>query len=290
MKASLFLTLAAASIALSNVLLDRANACSPNNCLRGVGGTAANAKPPLTSRLSDCSSFMLTTITPTPVTITYTQTYTTTLPVGMKRDVGEIQDRQVVVTPKTVPAYATYCSNAAAYSSACSCESITAQFTIAPTPTITAYAVGPTVSVCPFSPFGTETNCGGTCYNLETSADNCGACGFTCAATEICNNGFCEPDVTLYQCDNPNTSGCLGEDSSCGQCGECHPDNFGQGYCVANGNCNPTDACDTDLDCFSGICLELCCNFTTGKFCQTVVDNLCYTPPTAPKMLFAMRR
>jgi hypothetical protein len=67
MKASLLLTLAAASFALSNVLLERANACSPNNCLRGVGGTAANAKPPLTSRLSDCSSFMLTTITPAPV-------------------------------------------------------------------------------------------------------------------------------------------------------------------------------------------------------------------------------
>jgi hypothetical protein len=61
------------------------------------------------------------------------------------------------------------------------------------------------------------------------------------------------------------------------------------GYCVANGNCNPVDACDTDADCLSGICVELCCNFTIGTFCQTVADNLCYIPPTAPKMLFAKR-
>jgi hypothetical protein len=38
--------------------------CQANNCIRGIRGTEANRTPPLTSRLADCSSFMLVTVTP----------------------------------------------------------------------------------------------------------------------------------------------------------------------------------------------------------------------------------
>jgi hypothetical protein len=106
-------------------------------------------------------------------TTTYTQTITTTLPVGMKRAAaaeGGLEARAA----GTVPTYATYCHDAAAYSSACSCIGVTATTVIAPTQIVTAYAPDVTVDVCPNAG---ETNCGGTCFDLSESMNNCGACG-----------------------------------------------------------------------------------------------------------------
>jgi hypothetical protein len=39
-------------------------------------------------------------------------------------------------------------------------------------------------------PAGT-TNCGGTCVNLSSNANNCGACGRTCGAGRACEGGVC---------------------------------------------------------------------------------------------------
>jgi hypothetical protein len=83
---------------------------------------------------------------------------------------GEIEARAVGI----IPAYATYCHDAAAYSSACSCVGITATTVIAPTQIVTAHAPDVTINVCPSAG---ETNCGGICFDLTESMNNCGACG-----------------------------------------------------------------------------------------------------------------
>ena len=49
------------------------------------------------------------------------------------------------ITPTVVPTYATYCSSASAYYSACSCAGVTPVTTTLPTPTETVYT---TTSVC----------------------------------------------------------------------------------------------------------------------------------------------
>jgi hypothetical protein len=39
-------------------------ACDANNCARAVTGTRSGKLPDVTSRMEDCSSFMLVTVTP----------------------------------------------------------------------------------------------------------------------------------------------------------------------------------------------------------------------------------
>jgi hypothetical protein len=64
MKFSLMLLLPTALTASAQLIEVRATACGAgNNCQRGVGGTAG-VKPPLSSRLADCSSLFTVTVTP----------------------------------------------------------------------------------------------------------------------------------------------------------------------------------------------------------------------------------
>ncbi|KAH8798649.1 hypothetical protein F5884DRAFT_742862 [Xylogone sp. PMI_703] len=115
-------------------------ACNANNCARAVTGT--NIKTPVaSSRQADCSSFMLTTVTPDTFTTTVaTVTIYTDAP--SKRDVEArmLAGRDVTVIPTNVPAYASPCSGTARYSSACICWGITAAVTTAPRPTATVTA------------------------------------------------------------------------------------------------------------------------------------------------------
>jgi len=64
MKTAYLILSTAGAVAHGNVLNARAtNQCTPgNNCQRGV--TGSGNKPPLSSRLADCSSFMRVTVTP----------------------------------------------------------------------------------------------------------------------------------------------------------------------------------------------------------------------------------
>jgi hypothetical protein len=101
-------------------------------------------------------------------TSTYTQTITTTL-----KRAAAVEGENAARGAGMVPAYATYCKNAVAYSSACVCIGIAAA-TVTSMPTVTAYAPDITVSVCPKAG---ETNCGGTCYDLGTCTTSCGFCG-----------------------------------------------------------------------------------------------------------------
>ena len=68
--------------------------CNANNCARAVTGTRIGKMPAATSRMADCSSFMHTTINPAATT--------------------------------GIPSYASACTSASAYSSACACWGIAA--------------------------------------------------------------------------------------------------------------------------------------------------------------------
>ncbi|KAG4418276.1 hypothetical protein IFR04_008552 [Cadophora malorum] len=179
---SFILALALAQGALS--------ACNANNCARAVTGTRIGKIPDQTSRMRDCSSFMLVTVTPATSTITATATITSTTTLGgmMKRQAAVLEQRQVTVTPSSIPIYASACSSAARYSSACSCWGITARTTTASAPvTRTTVTVTATASVCPVG----NTKCGTSCLNLQVDPKNCGACGNACAFGTTCQSGAC---------------------------------------------------------------------------------------------------
>ncbi|EPE25823.1 hypothetical protein GLAREA_01735 [Glarea lozoyensis ATCC 20868] len=77
--------------------LQRRN-CHANNCARQITGTGAHITPDLTARLADCSSYMTAVLNPSAISATNTQ---------------------------PVPLYATpFCSDAAEYSSVCSCAGV----------------------------------------------------------------------------------------------------------------------------------------------------------------------
>ncbi|KAB5566245.1 hypothetical protein GE09DRAFT_1106038 [Coniochaeta sp. 2T2.1] len=158
---------------LSGVLATTPNPtqCNANNCARAVTGTRSGKMPAVSSRQADCSSFMKVTVTPATSTATSTTTVTVTSIMPNKRD--NLAIRQVTVVPSSIPAYASDCSSAAAYSSACSCWGITATTTTAPTP-VTTITVTTTVTVSACS--AGLTQCSGACKDLSTDPSNCGAC------------------------------------------------------------------------------------------------------------------
>ncbi len=67
-----------------------------------------------------------------------------------------------------------------------------------------------------------QTNCGGTCVDVKTSAQNCGACGSACMAGSTCQNGFCSSEASCAadklacgaKCIDPLT-----DNENCGSCG-----------------------------------------------------------------------
>jgi hypothetical protein len=130
------------SLALGSVLEQRA--CPGNNCNRAVTGTRAGILP-ASSRSADCSSYLLTTVTPAAVTVTVTDYAdgSATSSAAAKRE--ELHERQVTVVPSAVPTYASACSDPGDYASACSCFGITGKVTTAATPTVTSTT---TVDTC----------------------------------------------------------------------------------------------------------------------------------------------
>ncbi|PMD37155.1 hypothetical protein L207DRAFT_599483 [Hyaloscypha variabilis F] len=206
MKTSiLVVALATTPGALSSIF--KRTGCNANNCLRQIRGTDVNLQPPLTSRESDCSTFMITTVTPATYTATTTVTITTVVPPA-KRDVDSaplVAPRQVTVSPTTYPAYATDCPSYSAYSSACSCIGITPTVTTVPTPTttttVTAYQ---TISPYQCSPANYQP-CGGSCGGicLPTNADGFGICQVdsdcagrpSCSTDADCPGGYCLNDA-----------------------------------------------------------------------------------------------
>jgi hypothetical protein len=105
--------------------------------------------------------------------------------------------------------------------------------------------------VCPLN----KTACGETCADLTASAQNCGACGHPCDATESCINGQCVVDM----CTGGKTN-CAGtctatstDPANCGACG----DACGGGRNCVNGGCQ----CPQSLT----LCGSACVNLVTDS-------------------------
>ncbi|KAH8906885.1 hypothetical protein BR93DRAFT_968445 [Coniochaeta sp. PMI_546] len=131
-----------------------------NNCLRAVRSSGA-----LASHSADCASYLKTTVTPTTIyqTLTISVTPTSTVPATTTTEILEsvtittqstLLETSITTTGTTsttvisqvltilgkraatskIPSYASACSNAAAYSSACSCIGVTPTTTTAAAP------------------------------------------------------------------------------------------------------------------------------------------------------------
>ncbi|CAK7230375.1 hypothetical protein SCUCBS95973_007551 [Sporothrix curviconia] len=120
--ASVALAAAAGGISPNNGehIFDK-RACNGNNCNRAITGTR-DGLPVSSERQADCTSFLFTVVTPSPL---FSTVYI------------EAATEAVTVIPNALPSYATACSSAAAYASACSCWGLTGTVSTAPTPTIT---------------------------------------------------------------------------------------------------------------------------------------------------------
>jgi hypothetical protein len=93
--------------------------CARDNCLRAVEGTRSGSAA-VAAASGDCSSFLLSTVTLPGQSSTYVSTLTTTVTVP-----NEVIKRSATGSTKAIPNYASACSGAARYSSACSCFGIT---------------------------------------------------------------------------------------------------------------------------------------------------------------------
>ena len=131
----------------------------------------------------------------------------------------------------------------------------------------------------------TETSCSGTCANLDSDRDNCGACGTTCGDGMTCSSGQCvdgcDPgqskcgatciDTTQDQnncgaCGAACTSDqvctnsacvCAPADITCG--GTCTNPQSNEGFCGAAGDClgsNAGVACNSQQKCVGGACIS----------------------------------
>ncbi|KAK0639428.1 hypothetical protein B0T16DRAFT_243805 [Cercophora newfieldiana] len=144
MKLAVVLSLVPLSSAVGlqgRALLQARGDCHGNNCNRAVTGTREGLLP-FSSRSADCSSFLLTTVTPAPTTTTVTMTIT---PSASTKHNPSLVNRQVTVTAYSIPEYAANCANGEEYKTACSCFGITGSVTTAPTPTVTVTA---TIEAC----------------------------------------------------------------------------------------------------------------------------------------------
>ena len=78
-----------------------------------------------------------------------------------------------------------------------------------------AYACCPTGAAC----------CNGTCTNLNSDANNCGACGYVCPAGTICSNGSCVACNFPFIACNGVCVDPTSDRNNCGGCGaQCAPD------------------------------------------------------------------
>jgi hypothetical protein len=105
---------------------------------------------------------------------------------------------------------------------------------------------------------GGLTNCSGLCRDINTDTANCGGCGVTCAAGEVCSAGDC-------QCVPACAGRVCGDDGCGGVCGTC----TGGTTCDGAGQC----LCPAGLQDCSGVCVDLTADRancgTCGRACAT---------------------
>ncbi|KXH39138.1 hypothetical protein CSAL01_03169 [Colletotrichum salicis] len=233
-----------------------AQRCNNDNCARAVTGTRAGIPVDISSRRSDCSSYMQTTVIPDTFTSTVTTTvYTDNIPPTPTTTFSQSTTRAPITQfPTAVPSYVTpQCPGPSAYSSACSCWSITHSVTTLPAPVTTV------------------------------------------TATEYANPGCrgahdCPFDgVNVYRCGGGGTPAtfctCLREAGG--------KDNGGgrRQVCVEKKECNEARTCTSSNSCNSGeACVwNYCCNPQRRRICLKYAPLACGNP-TSPGNIFEERR
>jgi hypothetical protein len=93
--------------------------------------------------------------------------------------------------------------------------------------------------ICPAG----QTDCGGTCRDLQADVASCGFCGHLCMVDGLCNAGVCECPAATVLCG----SACVDTSTSPSHCGSCAHD-CGAGTC-AGGACTCAAAPPTVMDC-----------------------------------------
>ncbi len=91
-----------------------------------------------------------------------------------------------------------------------------------------------------------QTECGGTCVATEVDPGNCGGCGVTCEAGEVCAGGQCALTCQqgLIECE-----------------GTCVDPQTSNAFCGASGSCDGADAgaiCEAGTICSGGECAPTC--------------------------------
>jgi hypothetical protein len=85
---------------------------------------------------------------------------------------------------------------------------------------------GRCVATCP----NNTTSCGGICANLQTDEANCGSCGNSCAANQVCQTGTCFPRGICPS----SMQLCTGAQHSCAATCKCASSVEGNTLCVQN--------------------------------------------------------
>ena len=98
------------------------------------------------------------------------------------------------------------------------------------------------------------TGCGGSCVNLKTDNNNCGACGSVCTRSSVCTGGGCTCNCQAGYTNCPNAPICcvnlIDDTSNCGACGVVCP----AGESCGGGVCS---SCPSGLAMCSGRCVDL---------------------------------
>src|SRR3954452_11107440 len=118
-----------------------------------------------------------------------------------------------------------------------------------------------------------QLECSGTCINVQTDGQNCGACGNTCGSGSTCQSGKCSCTNGFVSCGGS----CVASNAQhCGSnCSTCS----GTDVCNSDGNCSST--CSSGTKCSDGACSSptnsadcgTCGNACTGG--TTCVSGTC---------------
>lgn len=133
-----------------------------------------------------------------------------------------------------------------------------------------------------------QTNCGGTCRDLTTDVNNCGACATACAAGEVCMASACAAScgAGLTACSGACRATQI-DPINCGTCGTICPARANAAPVCVTGTCNfvcnanfancdgdPLNGCETNLLSSPTSCGR-CANVCTGG--TTCVAGVCAT-------------
>jgi hypothetical protein len=98
----------------------------------------------------------------------------------------------------------------------------------------------------------TQRACAGRCVDLRSDRAHCGACGVSCSAGNVCQNGACVPDCMMGE------TLCMGAGGDAGAALRCVSLRTDRTHCGACGN-----ACGQDQVCSNGMCTFMCTGSAT---------------------------